>query len=141
LEHWEAFLGAIENSKYVDKCALFKSNGEPVVSHVDEETTRLVKTLFNLDAAIERTIILEKKWSRIISARLRDYVFVLSSHKAPNLGILYLEFDKALNMLRESLENKVTPSANHETVTIPSIITEKKKEQEEWEAPTNVEKP
>jgi hypothetical protein len=139
LEPLEEVLGRIENSKYVAKCALFRSNGEPIVSHIDEETTKIVKPFFDLDTAVERTI-LEKKWSKIIIARLRDYVFVLSSNKAPNLGVLYLEFEKALNTIRESLENKTTPSENHETVTIPTVKTVKKKEQETREALINIEK-
>ncbi len=135
----EEVLRRIEKSDYVDKCALFKSDGEPIVSHVDEETTKIVKPFFGLDPTVERTI-LEKRWSRIIVSRLKDYVFVLSSRRAPNLGVLNLEFNKAFNLLKESLESKTNISAKHEKVTIPRVRTEEKEEKEAWEALLNFEK-
>lgn len=135
----EEVLRRIEKSDYVDKCALFKSNGEPIVSHVDEETTKIVKPFFGLDPTVERTI-LEKRWSRIIVSRLKDYVFVLSSRRAHNLGVLNFEFNKALNILKESLESKTTISANNEKVTISRVRTEEKEEKEAWEALLNFEK-
>ncbi|MGQ9720123.1 MAG: hypothetical protein ACUVXA_02240 [Candidatus Jordarchaeum sp.] len=139
MEALEEALKKIEKSAYVDKCALFKPNGEPIVSHVDEEITRLVKPFFGLDTTVERTI-LEKRWSRIIVGRLRDYVFVLSSRRAPNLGLLNLEFNKALNLLKEILEGKSAPLEKHEKVTISRVRIKEKEEEAAWEALIDSEK-
>lgn len=118
----------------------FTSNGETLVSHVDEETTKLVKSFFALNITVERAI-LERATSRVIIARFGNYVFVLSSYKAPNLGTFYLEFNKALNKLRDYIENKTILPVNNETVTIPRVRTEKREEQEAWNALINIKKP